>query len=562
MRRIFFFVAANLFFSLGLIAQSQFTLYQLNSQLPQANMVNAGLFPDYKLTIGIPALSSTYITNDFGSVSFNRAFSRTANDSLHFDPAQMASYLNENNRIDINANAQLIYLALRTDKNFFSLSLNERVDFGIRYPKSLVKLIGSGNGENIGELVAFNNLGVRGQVFHELAMGYGREINDKLSIGIRAKLLSGIVSLDVNNINAALLTTTDSLYLYTPEFNINTTGLDLITGDGDIFKAATAFNNIGFAVDLGANYWLTDKLNISLSINDLGGISWKNDTRQFQFDEVKYSFTGIDFIAAIDNNNNSNLFQQELDSLKGLYSPDTVDGISYKTKLASKFYAGGSYKVGKHHTFGAMFYGDVFKGNFKPAFGLSYNLELGKIWTIGVNGSFRNNSVNNLGIGTTLTLGAFQIYALTENATAFAKFSDARFIDARVGMNLVFGKMNKDKKLKRESTKVVKSSPSLLSEQVKIATAGTAKDELSPGFYTIIASFSTKEEAEEYGNQLHYEGYAARTGYQSERGQYYTYLMYSKNDGNKAIEKKNTLKNSFAPGLERPWVLWVKKNPK
>jgi hypothetical protein len=34
--------------------------------------------------------------------------------------------------------------------------------------------------------------------------------------------------------------------------------------------------------------------------------------------------------------------------------------------------------------------------------------------------------------------------------------------------------------------------------------------------------------------------------------------MYSPEDGNKIIGKKNDLKDSFAPGLEIPWVLWVK----
>jgi hypothetical protein len=58
---------------------------------------------------------------------------------------------------------------------------------------------------------------------------------------------------------------------------------------------------------------------------------------------------------------------------------------------------------------------------------------------------------------------------------------------------------------------------------------------------------------------LQYEGYAALSGYQSECDQYYTYLMYSPDDGNKAINKKNDLKDSFAAGLEIPWVLWVKE---
>jgi hypothetical protein len=81
---------------------------------------------------------------------------------------------------------------------------------------------------------------------------------------------------------------------------------------------------------------------------------------------------------------------------------------------------------------------------------------------------------------------------------------------------------------------------------------------LSPGFYIVIASFNTKEESAEYNRQLQNEGYAALSGYQSERDQYYTYLMYTADDGNKAIEKKNDLKKSFAPGLDIPWVLWVK----
>jgi hypothetical protein len=35
---------------------------------------------------------------------------------------------------------------------------------------------------------------------------------------------------------------------------MNTAGLGLFTDDEDIFKAATAFSNPGFALDIGANY--------------------------------------------------------------------------------------------------------------------------------------------------------------------------------------------------------------------------------------------------------------------------------------------------------------------
>ena len=575
MRKYYLLVIASILISTKLLAQSQFTLYQLNSALPQANIVNAGILPSYKVTVGIPVFSSIYTSNDFGELSFNRIFNRDDNNSLYYDPQQLEGYLDENNHISLNAADQLIYLGLRLKKNFFSLSLTERVEGGISYPKSLVRLSYLGDGTGIGELFAFNELGIRAQVFHELAIGYGREFNNKLSIGIKAKFLSGIASVDAEKIGGSIAIGFDSLYLHTPAFNVNTAGTELFTDYEDIWQAvteyiwqdATAFNNFGFAIDLGAHYRITEKLNVSLSLNDLGGIDWQNDTRQLQFPEVRYSFSGMDLVSAINNNEQDALFEQETDSLVNLYAPDSVEGIGYTTKLSPKFYAGASYTIGKLHTVGAMLYADVFKESFKPAFGFSYNLQLGHVWTIGVNASYRNQSFKNFGLGTTLTLGAFQIYVLTDNIAAAIHPTDARFVDLRFGLNLVFGKIKKTKKATKpkEVTPVIMpienatdSTTLTLNEPVSSAIMGTAIDELDAGFYIVIASFSTIEESDKYSEQLQYEGYAALSGYQSERGKYYTYLMFSPDDGNKIIDKKNDLKDSFAPGLEIPWVLWVK----
>lgn len=575
MRKYYLLIIASILLNTSVLAQSQFTLYQLNSTLPQSNMVNAGLFPDYKFTIGFPVLASTYISTDFGGLSHQKITTNSFDDPQYF--TKLASNLAENNKIAINGNVQLFNLSLRLKKNFFSLSLTERLEWGISYPKSLIlgldelyslnnNPLGSITGPN--KLIAFNELGFRAQVFHELAVGYGREITDRLSVGVRAKFLSGIISVETENIGAALHISTDSINLYANAFIINTAGLGLITDDGDIFKAATAFNNPGFALDIGANYWLTDKLQLSLSINDMGAINWENGTKQYQFDEVNYTlFEGVDLISIFTQEDPLGSVALETDSLQNLFSPDTVSGIVYKTKLSPKFYAGGSYHLGKHHTFGAMLYGDVFKGRFKPAFGLSYSLQLGHIWTIGVNGSYRNKSLGNLGLGTTLTFGAFQIYAITESLTGLTNLSEAQFVDLRFGMNLVFGKLKKTKKTiqKKERSPVLDESEpapagtaAAFNEAIITAIAGTSEDELSPGFYIVIASFNTKEESAEYNWQLQNEGYAALSGYQSERDQYYTYLIYTPDDGNKAIEKKNDLKKSFAPGLEIPWVLWVK----
>lgn len=567
MRKAILLLSASLIFTTVAVAQSQLTLYQLNSRLPQSNQINPGLFPDYKITVGLPVLSSTYVIANGGNLSFNNAFTRTANDSLRFDPQKLSSSLDENNRLELNANTQLFYLGIRAKKNYFSLALNERVDAGLSYPRTFVQLLASGNGENTGQVYAFDNLGFRAQAYHELALGYGRDITDKLSIGIRGKLLSGIAGVDMAQISAGIATSVDSLHLYSSPISINTAGLDYLDG-GDIFQAATAFNNLGFAMDIGGHYWVTDRLRASLSVTDIGSINWSDNTQQFNINEVNYTFRGFDLLTILDDDDATDPVQDVIDSLGNLYEIDTVEGLSYRTKLSPKLYAGASYHLGKHHTFGALFYGDFFKGTFKPAFGLSYNLELGHIWTIGINASYRNNSFNNIGVGTTLSLGPVQIYALTENIMSFNKLADASLVDARVGVNLVFGKIRDEPKIKKRRSKkndatLVEESaaviPLVLTEDVTTAVIGTATDELSTGFYVVIASFDTEDEANDYNQELIDEGYAVLSGYQSERNQYYTYLMYYPEDGNKAIEKKNELSGSFAPGLENPWVLWVKE---
>lgn len=445
-----FLVVGLLFIGTMVLGQSQMMLYQFNKRLPQANQINPSMFPEYKVSVGLPVLSSTYATFNSGKANFNNAFSRSADDSLHFDPQKLAGELDETNRLEVNGNALLFYLGLKLKKNYISLALNERVDAGMTYPRSFIQLIGSGNGSADGKVLAFDNLGFTAHAYHELAFGYGREINDKLNIGIRVKVLSGIVSATVDEISAGLLTTTDSLYLYSNAFNINFGGYDLFDSDSDtdIFKSATGFNNIGYAFDFGANYDLIDNLNLSVSVTDLGSINWSNNTRQLQFDEVKYSFKGLDFLELIDDSKEVTL-DNEVDSLKTMFEPDTLDGAVFSTKLAPKFYAGLSYQLGNAHTFGLLFYGDVFRGTFNPAIGLSYNLTLGHIWSIGVNASYRNSSFKNFGVGTALNLGPVQLYFLSENIMAFTQLPDASLVDARLGLNLVFGKLNQSKKVKK-----------------------------------------------------------------------------------------------------------------
>ena len=421
-------------------AQSQFSMFQFGSALPQTNQLNPGIIPEYKVVVGLPVLSSTYLHLNSGGLTMNNAFDRDANDSLHFNPAKLASNLNEYNRLEVNGNTQLLYLGLKVKKNYLSLALAERVDAGFIFPRTLVSLVGNGNGDYLGETVALDRLNLRAQAFHELSVGYSRQLTDKLDVGIKVKFLSGVLNVEAKNVNLALTTTTDSITLTSQPFTLSSANLDLITEGGDIFKEATAFQNRGLAFDIGALYRFSPQLELSAAVLDLGAINWYHNTRQLFFPEVNYTYKGLDLLTLIEGQQGNDL-NNELDSLLNAFDPDTVDNQRYRTTLLPKFYVSGTYRLGQMHTFGAIFYGDVFEGVFNPAFGISYTLHLGKIWSVGANWSYRNRSFANFGVGTTLNLGPVQLYLLSENITSFITPDNARLLDVRIGLNLVFDRV-------------------------------------------------------------------------------------------------------------------------
>ena len=438
--------------ALSSIAQSQFMLYQMNNRLPQSGHVNPSFFPDYKITVGLPFVSTTYLSLNTGKLTFNNAFTRSSDDSLRFNPTNLASKLDKSNRLEVNGNTQLFQFGIRVNRNFFTLTLSERVDGGIVYPGSLVKFLGTGTGQTPGEVFAFENLGMQTHWYQEMALGYGRQVSDRFGFGVRAKLLSGVAGLNIDNVSGVLISDVDSLYINTSAIDMHTSGTEIFenTDFDKVFNTATAFKNIGYALDIGFNFEVINNLVLSASLTDLGVINWKNNTKLFTIDEVSYSFKGENFLDVVSGNNNFDAFGQIADTLQVLYEVDTIENISYKTPLTSKFYAGANYNLGKMHSFGFLFYGDVFKGTFNPGVGLSYNLTIGHIWSIGVSASYRNKSFENFGVGTTITLGPIQVYALSENLMAIAQIADANYVDARVGINLVFGKVGESTRVKKE----------------------------------------------------------------------------------------------------------------
>ncbi|MFI3289871.1 MAG: DUF5723 family protein [Rikenellaceae bacterium] len=120
----------------------------------------------------------------------------------------------------------------------------------------------------------------------EAAFGYSKVVNDKLTVGARVKFLGGLAN-GRFLIDEMTLTSEDGewtssnvvggLDMYAPGLTVSNTpfGFEDIEIDD---SAISGFSGYGAGIDLGATYNYSDRLQLSLAVNDLGFIAWNKDS--------------------------------------------------------------------------------------------------------------------------------------------------------------------------------------------------------------------------------------------------------------------------------------------
>ncbi len=425
-----------LFFCYIAKGQGQLGLYQMHGSVPQSNQVNPAFNPDSKIVIGLPVISSTYLGAS-SPLSYNDIFVRGSDDSLRLNSESILRELNENNKVEVNANVGLLYFGLQTKAGYFSLTYNSRVDAGFSVPGQFIEVLLSGpdDPQDVTSLT-LNELNLNSSWFNEVGINYAMNISGALTLGVRLKYLMGISNIYIDGLNGSIETSIDSINISMQPWSLHTSGISNLENPSTSLLWGTGNN--GWAVDLGMEYQLSKNLKLSAAALDLGVITWTADTSYF-FDEVNYSFDGFDLLQLIESNADD-IITQELDSLGDLFTPDTLVGTTYKTPLVSKFYVGATYSLGKRHEFGLIFAGQVFQKNFQPLIGLTYNIKLGRVINAGVNFSYRNQSFGNFGAGLSANLGPIQIYGLVDSFDALIfKTLDARIVSVRLGLNIIMG---------------------------------------------------------------------------------------------------------------------------
>lgn len=442
-------IVAGLFLLAGVTAYSQTegTLYFMNS-LPQVVEANPAIMPRYKTSIGLPAISS------FGGVYANNGFAlgdyiTNVDGVSRINLSEWTKSLAEKNYLNLSVYADIFRVGLRISPKWYIMASSTVKQYNsTMIPKGLATILVDGTASIVD---SYSNTSPQAELFSyvQTSLGAAYQINDKITVGGRIKYLNGLTS--VTTENSSLIVQVDNTYqiTVTGDVKINTAGVTK-TGQGNYEFDYDFGNNTGWGLDVGATFKFMEKLTLSASINDLGFITWRNNTHQYSLDPAtaQYKFSGFDVNQLL--NDNSGYLKQQLDSLAEKFEMMESSAESYTTSLPAKFYLAGKYELMRNLSVGTLFFGESFRDRFSTGLTASLNKDFGKWVSASFTYTVSNRSYNNIGLGVSFNLSPVQLYVVGDNllmapASMIAgdSFNDylnnSQLLTLRAGLNLVFG---------------------------------------------------------------------------------------------------------------------------
>ncbi len=332
---------------------------------------------------------------------------------------------------------ELLSFGFRVKNNYFSLSASPRMKLLADYPKELFVLLTEGNAGFIGQSVNIGNINLVGNIWNEIAIGYARRINNKLTAGVRLKYLTGISSAKIER-SALTLHTDPHMYHLTLQSDILT--FSSLPGEEnyDFWK------NTGYALDFGISYKPIERLALQAGITDFGKINWNTNSLNYRSNENStFSFEGFDLNEFFGNeNDNENGFSNLGDSLLAIFEP-TEFKEAFQTNIGSRVYLSAIYELPNKGSAGIYFQNESLGRTSFPTLGLVYYQPVGRVLDIAISYSMHSRSTNNLGLGFNLNLGPLQFYAATGNVIAAFLPQHAKTASVQFGFNFIFDRARK-----------------------------------------------------------------------------------------------------------------------
>ncbi len=436
------------FFAPLVKAQNDVSIHLLKS-VPQSTYTNPAFMTDAQTYIGFPVLSSVYFDIKHSGFSYSDIITRRDDDSLYLNIDNTISKLQNRNYLSTNFNIELLAFGFKINNNYFNFSATEKVSTRFSYPKDLIKFAWGGNTQFIGQPADFSGIGFNFMYYREYAVGMSRKfMDDNLNVGLRSKLLFGISNIWTEKSHLTLSTDPESFALTAQsDIIINTSLPEVLFDDNDsidfdVNDFLLGHKNRGMAFDVGVSYRFNDKFSVAASVLDIGKIKWSHAPKNFITEKSSFTFEGIQII--LDDEGDDGV-DNLLDSINDTFGFKEMEQ-AYETWLPAVVYLSGAYNLNPNNVVAFLVRADVFDKRIYPSYTFSFNKRFGNIFNAVASYSIMNRSYNNMGLGFSLQLGAFQLYALNDNLLGLIRPTSAKNTGLRFGINFLFNYKQKEVK--------------------------------------------------------------------------------------------------------------------
>lgn len=415
------------------------------TEVGQINRTNPAKFADKRLYIGF---------SPFVGIGTNTAGTDVFQVDGGFLPGSidLTSLDNENflsSRVRANFD-----IGFRVKKWAFNISTVTAFNNQTNFNKDFIGFVTQGNAPYVGETL---NLDPEFQfsLHQEFGFGISREFLGFLNVGVRAKYLVGLA--DIRTTEGQLsLTTGEEFYELQLEgdYQLQVAGLPLVQTleefselPIDSFfteKLVDPFGNLtgntGFGFDIGATAEFGDRLQVGLSILDIGSINWEEDAAQYDI-EGSFEFDGIDAAGFITGNGSENILDSlDLDNLIDF----SGKAQTYSTRLNPKLYTTARLKISKKLYLNAVLRNEFTGNGVRTGFGVGLQKKVSKMLSVGAMYSIRNGSFANLGANLSLKLGPAQLFVVSDNLLPLIKQWQATNTNVRLGLNITLNEKKKE----------------------------------------------------------------------------------------------------------------------
>jgi len=452
-------------------AQNSQVMYNMN--LPQNHMLNPALRPTNSFYIGLPVLSGTAVSINSNLFSFDDIFIKDpATDSiftfLHpdYNIDDFLAKVKDKNYLEPSGSIQLLGVGFNVGQgSYVFIDINERFEGNIVIPGDLFELALKGNAGFAGSTIDLSSL--RGDIkyYREAGVGFSKNFTNKLRIGVKGKLLFGVGAVSIDNRDLGIKVYDDYSHEINADLAVNISAPLLIEKDSDgnieniefddsgfdtksgLIDFFSGTKNMGFGIDIGATYDISNKFMVSASVTDLGYIKWKKDVTNLTA-ESQFLFSGLDMLDVINGTKTiEEVGEEMLDSLENSFTvSDTYD--PFTTWLPTGVTFGGRYSLTKSLSLGLLSYTKVIEGQLRETVTFSGNVNLSTAFSAAASYSISNNRYDNLGLGLAARAGVFQLYVLADRIPlTWFKIENSpvplpskwNTLNIRLGLNLVFG---------------------------------------------------------------------------------------------------------------------------